>query len=474
MLWRERLATLAFLLMEGCWLAGVATAAGMLFNTPGAPLGSGGVLVGLTGAYYANRGLQQLPLGLSLLRLLSLLGAAAFLFLLLQAQYGPATVPVDPRWVGQLVERAGQSLGLVKGVILGAAFLLGLWWRGARLAASSDQSEAHLSSFKLGALALGLVTLAQAAFTDEVSVAGLVFPFFGLGLIGIALNQLAARERSQGQLPRNYWLAVTVGSVGLLLVAGLLLGLVAGPETTQALGKALGAIGGVVSRVLDILILGIAWIVGWLFEAVQIIFGWLRSLLGAEPQPPQELAPPPTPQRPDEVVQLIPDSVLNGLKWGLVGLLVLIVVLVLFFALLRRQRGEQEQGPAFRESLVERGQVRADLLAALASLKDRFRRQRAIPASPWGDSPRGRVLRSYADFLELAAEQGLERKPTVTPLEFLLQARSLFPLAASKRLTELFDLVRYGAWEPSPAEASGAQADMEALRQTAAARATDA
>ncbi|MBI3953580.1 MAG: DUF4129 domain-containing protein [Chloroflexi bacterium] len=464
MLWRERLATFAFLMMEGSWLAGVAIALGMLFGTTGAPLGTGGVLVGLAGAYYLNRWLQQLPLALGVLRLLSLLSAATFLFVLLQAQYGSAAVPVDPRWVSELVEQGTRSLGEVKGVLFGAAFLLGLWWRGARLAASSDHGDAILSSFKVGLAALGAITLGQAVFDAELSATGLVFPFFGLGLASIALSQLAARERGLGQLPRGYWLGVTAATVGLLLVAGLLLSLAAGAESTHALGAALRASGGAISRVLDILILGLAWVVAGLFGALLGLISWLRALLGAqEPQQPQPQAPA-TPQFAEEAPQLVPDAVLQGLKWGLVGLLVLTVVLVLFFAFLRRQRAGLRQGPLFRESLQERGQLRADLLAALGDLAGRFRRPRAEPARRWGDSPREQVMRSYAGFLELAEEQGLERKPAVTPLEFLLEARRIFPATAGQRLTDAFDRVRYGGWEPSPAEAAGAGADLEALR----------
>jgi hypothetical protein len=312
MQWRERLATFSFLMMEGCWLAGVAIALGAAFGTSDAPLGIGGVLVGLAGAYYVNRWLQQLPLALVLLRALSIVGAAAFLFVLLQAQYGSAAVPIDPRWVGQLVEQGSRSLAQVKGVLLGAVLLLGLWWRGARLAGNADHSDSLLASFKIGLAALGLVTLGQAALDVELSAAGLVVPFFGFGLASMALGQLAAREQGLRDLPPGYWLAVTGATVGLLLAAGLLLGLLGGAESAHALGKVLGAIGGIVSRVLDVLILGIAWLVGWLYTAFQALFLWLRALLGAQPH--EQTQPPPTVTPPEQAVRILPEGVTEDRK----------------------------------------------------------------------------------------------------------------------------------------------------------------
>lgn len=471
MLWRERLATFAFLVMEGCWLAAAAVAVGAVFGTEGAPLGVGSVLVAALGAYYINRGLQQLPVALNVLRLASLLCAVAFLFVLLQAQYGSAKLPLDPGWLGGLVEQASGAggLGRVKGVLVGAAFLLGVWLRGTRLAAGSDQSEALSTSFRVGMAVLGMVALGQAAFAQEVSVAGLVFPFFGFGLVGMALNQLAARERGLGSLPRGYWLTVAGGTVGLLLVAGLLLGLAAGVESTRALGRAMGAVGEAVSRVLDMLILGIAWLVGWVYQALELFFNWLRALLGAQQQSePQPVATPQVNQTPPSI---IPDSVLAGIKWGLVALAVAVVVLVVFFAFMRRRHEGQPQGPAFRESLQERGQLRADLLRALGDLAGRLRRPRGVARLQWGDSPREQVLRSYAGFLDLAAGQGLERQATVTALEFLPLSRSLFPQPEGQRLTEAFLKARYGGWEPSAADASAIQGDLEILRLALAARA---
>src|SRR4029434_4405536 len=97
-----------------------------------------------------------------------------------------------------------------------------------------------------------------------------------------------------------------------------------------------------------------------------------------------------------------------------------------------------------------------------AAVDDSLETLRAEPDS------RRAIVRCYARFERVAADSGLARKPSLTPMEFMREAllRLPMPRAAVPSLTGLFELARFSHHALGPRERDRA---LEALHEIRAA-----
>jgi hypothetical protein len=90
--------------------------------------------------------------------------------------------------------------------------------------------------------------------------------------------------------------------------------------------------------------------------------------------------------------------------------------------------------------------------------------------------PRRAIVRCYARFERAAADSGLERKPWLTPMEFMREilARRPVPRAAVPTLTGLFELARFSHHPLGPPERDRALVALHEIRAAMGARDGDA
>ena len=113
----------------------------------------------------------------------------------------------------------------------------------------------------------------------------------------------------------------------------------------------------------------------------------------------------------------------------------------------------------------------------------------ALPAAPLGTAvdesledlraegdPRRAIVRCYARFERAAADSGLERRPWLTPTEFMREvlARLSLPRAAVPTLTGLFELARFSHHPLGPAERDRAVDALHEIRRRCAVSEGDA
>lgn len=136
------------------------------------------------------------------------------------------------------------------------------------------------------------------------------------------------------------------------------------------------------------------------------------------------------------------------------GAVVLALWLALGDRLQEREESADEAGPGPLEALVE----------------ESFEDLRSEP------DPRRAIVRCYARFERVAAGAGLERKPWLTPMEFMRESllRLSVPRAAVPTLTGLFELARFSHHSLGPTERDRALEALHEIRTALEARGGDA
>ncbi len=129
-----------------------------------------------------------------------------------------------------------------------------IWWLGQRLAYLQPDFGSAVGDFQLGLIALLLTFLINAGlevpFAPAVAVA---MVFFGFGLLGIALAHAREHNGWLSGLHRPQWSGLLVMTIGIILVAGLVLGVIFTPG------------------LLDALLAILAWSWGWFIKFMEFV-----------------------------------------------------------------------------------------------------------------------------------------------------------------------------------------------------------
>ena len=274
-----------------------------------------------------------------------------------------------------------------------------------------------------------------------------LFLFSGLIAMGGARLSAQAHLRGSAGVPfQSVWLFGVGGAVlGLLTIAAAISALAGGP-----IAAALTALfGTALHGVLDVLLALLRPIVFLIIQAWNI----LLSRIGLDVARIADVPTLSLSAQAQEQVGLLGTQVEppvwagdlgRGLVWIGAGLVILIVLLVIF-AILRR-RGSTRQ---WRASLEEADRDQGSLLKALRDM---------IRPRGWGRGLTGplqparrliaaaRIRVIYLQLLRSLAKNELEREPSETPLEFLARLKGSLPGSAADlgTITEAYLRVRYG------------------------------
>jgi hypothetical protein len=403
------------------------------------------------------------------------LGLVAVLVAVRLNQYADAS-GLD--WLGSLVRALADAFG--QGGVPVLAFALGLfvWWRGVRQGSQTAsfaeaESEFHWGIGLLVAFALlaALTTRSGPLSTLEAQTTPLIVGFFFVSLLTLALGRLESLRTRTRALPVNtQWLGVLVAVAGLVVVLALLVGQVLSFDVLFAAFRPIfDLIGQVLTLVLYVLVIPLAFVVEWL---IYLLLNLLRANAGQPP--PQLLQPADLNNRLQNLATAdISPELLMVLK-AAGAALVLVAVLVIVARTASRWRlssADAEATDEQRESMWVPGRLKRMLLAWLDKLLGRFRRRAAAVsveaplAAEVAQTVRVSSIRElYRQVLRLGESAGAAREAATTPLEHLgpLQ-RSLEPADDLSSLTQVYLKVRYADVEPTPAEAAAARDQVDRL-----------
>lgn len=446
---RELVLALALVALEAYWWAAPAVVAFQITTPQGL-----GRLLGVTFgllllAFATSQGLQRTALSLWWQRGIAVivaLGGGGVIALGLGAPLWQTD------WWQRLLDR-GSPMGLERAVAI--ALVVGgivLWWRGVHLA----QSRRDYDTVLLSCL-LGLVVVAGSAITTAVAGVGaaveaLVFPFFLLGLVALALARLGQVGYGKELTFGGYWLMVLTAMV--VAVVGL------GGWVQMLWAQERGTLPGPVplpfadfwaSLLYRVLVL--------LFLPMELLINLLRSLL---------LRPIPFFREglsgfveglQDEVTNkvLLPEGMVLFMKVTAAILGVLLMLWLLGLALQRWRREGQRPEAEERASIWSPSLFVEDLTSLLQSLLGGFHPHQARSAREVDRWAQGswevRVLFAlYRDLLATAEQRGHPRRLWETPCEFQEAMERELRWATARPITAAFVQARYGFIAPSHQE----------------------
>jgi hypothetical protein len=348
-----------------------------------------------------------------------------------------------------------------------------LWWRGLTLGNTDLPHDSLASAFFSGvaglALLFGLNILSPQLTLAEGITPALIF--FAAALSALALAGLEEDRRLQRKATGSWpglnrrWLGTVTGLIGLIVLAGLIIGIVVAPEGVLAVVR---PIVDVLSLVALTIISGLVYLLMWpaFYLALQL-WDVLAHIIDAIPRPP----PGDAAQNADRLTELvIANPVVQSVGQTLAWVLIAAVILWIFWGAARRLfllssgAGDDET----RENILSR-----DLL--LKQLKSLFGSRRPDLAPPPylpldGDltDPRLIIRRAYRAMLEWAKAQGQPRQPKQTPLTYASALSQSMPHRASSiaTLTQAYIAARYAAESPSLEIARRAEAALVELQRT--------
>jgi hypothetical protein len=280
----------------------------------------------------------------------------------------------------------------------------------------------------------------------------MLLTFFAAGLLAIALA--AASEEHDTQLSRLGWrgLLTLAGSIGLVLVLGLLFAAVFGQETALVVRALAQAVLFVAALIILPFLLLLEVLIRWLSSLINM--GGLEQMLARlqqQQRQQQALAAEP--------LNIFPPWVAATLQ-VFFALLPVLIIIALYLLIRRRARREPDRDEE-RESVWSWSGLRADLLDLLAGLR-RARTEeglRAALAHLRGDDPVSRIRRSYIRLLLAGEAREHPRAAPQTPREYIPDAGAMLPSAARPiaELTEIYERARYHPTSATPAQADTAE-----------------
>jgi hypothetical protein len=368
-------------------------------------------------------------------------------------------------WRGLILGRAREYHSVYDNLIFGGvsyAFLVWVWW-------------GTMGSGSLGNMA--------------VSIGPLVAGFFFCGLAAMALGNLHSIERrietdEPQRLVYRRWLPVTLGVVGALLLAGILIATASSIDFASGIKSFFGVIGQGLSKaapVFEFIFKYLLMPFEWLAQGIiWVIFYFIKLFRGQQvEQPSPENGAGELPEIEKGLPP--PESVLTMLKW----LLFIVAVVVVTMLIMRSIRGRAarraaRQSPDFEEtheSLWSWGQFLDGIKQFFANLWGRLWRRKLREAAGASFSQAGGRVEESAGTLHIrelfrrllreASRAGITRQSHETPFEYAGRFNSDIPDASAQmnELTALYVDVRYGNVDTPPARISRANVLWRQIRE---------
>lgn len=454
MLSPHRLAAVSFLVMESLvWFAlatvfaGASGGAGPSYIT---------ILLAMLGAYALTRGLLRFDLSVPALVIAGAGVTVLALTLLLNIQYNPEGSVLSFAWLsgfadspdGYLATRWPQTWGVIAACVV--------WFRGVWAAQQTLSYAIVLATFSLGLLLFVVVLVAGGGTNAGARVAQAALPFFLSGLFTLALVHLEGDALSGAGGRRGPWLSVVAGTVAALGFASAALGLF----PLGFFNRLLAPVGLLLLRVLDLIILLIAFPISWLATFI------ITRIIGRDVEWPRfDRTATQSAERLQEQGErgAVAAFFLAIIKFLFV-LAVIAAVAYVLYRVFRRLRKPARSADELRESLEDAGGVGDDLNALLRGLLGRFQRARQM-GEP--DLPSGirRMRRIYVEMLDDAETRGAVRPEPATPAEFAPVLTGVYADRGPQEISARFAEARYGLMEPPPDDLARLDAAAQALRR---------
>ncbi len=313
-----------------------------------------------------------------------------------------------------------------------------LWWLGRRLAVQKFDFSATVSEFQFGLIVLILIYFIAYGVKAETQTAlPVTLIFFACGLTGISISHDQASRGWFTSLKQWHWSVMLLASVGIILLAGLLVSILISPDLIQ------------------LIIRGIKWLWG----VVDQIMRWLASLI-----PPSNDTMPPLPGPPQ--VEPNPDTemfhfppalrlsvtiIWTMMVGGLILLAIWRITSQLFDWMRRKGGGGSGESEALKMSFW---QDWLNWLKHLFSSLFRIKLGGKEMRKTENNSEATAVRQIYRQWLGRMASAGYPRRKEQTPLEYQsgIDNISSLPKEAVNEITGKYMQVRYGAADPSVRE----------------------
>jgi len=438
--WRRPLTQTALLLMESLWayaLVGFFVALTVRGDRPTAF----GVAFVVFLSFAVSRLLQGSTMSLLPLRIWG--GAISLLlfYAIVRVDFFGDWRLWDFTWADALFNHTEATLNDKANAVVAIPVLWLLWLRGIIKGQQSLIFEEIVNSFALGIIVIAIAALFSPAVDAPASVGNVAIPYIAVGLLTIGFAHASRSEKEFGRSFDMTWLAALAGAVVVLTLTALLFTLIDFGAIAAAIGWAGEGIGWLIARTAYYILWPLVVAMDYFFQGL----AWLRDHLWGG-QRPQELlqqaSPTPAPEE-DQQQETVPQwlQFITRLVIGGFFAAVVLIALALVFVRYARRRSPDE----VKESTYQEGRLASDLGEMLGSLLGRLRPSfRSISSEP--------MRRLYFDMLSAAAERGVERRPSETPLDVAPRVGRTFQAEVTNRITDAFDEARYGGVSPPAPE----------------------
>lgn len=400
-----------------------------------------GIAAAVAGSFALSRALQQTELEDARFRGIGAAVSAIALFAIIHTEFAATEAPWHVGWIRTLA--AGDARANVVASVLAMTVL---WMRGIVRGQQVDDFHGVAGSVAFGFVAVAIAAAVVPSVHGPDAFGAIAIAYVVLALGALALYQAPDPDRAL----RSYAARWGIGAAAVLAIAAAL-AVVAAAIDPSALGV-LAPIGRPLAYVAN----AAKYILGPPLAAI----GWLLSQIPL-PHPQQEMQPlqnmqpakKPAEQHGAPLWARIVGWILAG------GLLALLAVgaLIAIWLLFRRFAKQKEQAGERRERVEAASSLGDDLGAMLDALARRFRR------GPHRTQSQIAVRRLYHEMLEQAANEGLERPPPATPLQFAMRLDAHYASDVPSAITDAFAASRYGARDIDAAAVGGLRARWRGL-----------
>ncbi|MPZ99606.1 MAG: DUF4129 domain-containing protein [Dehalococcoidia bacterium] len=299
--------------------------------------------------------------------------------------------------------------------------------------------ERALRSFSLGFAAM-LLVLVGARAGDVGSLAWYAVLYFVLGVLLLAVgNNTRAQQPTEGVRRTAPWVLSVAGTVALLAVSAMVLGLLAYLDAGRVAAYLANIVGRILGVILIVIITPIFWVVDTVLrfllpEGMQGIFDNFAPFEPGE-QPPEEATGEEDGGLPGWVVDSLKALALAALFYGSYRLARVLLA--------RRQRDE---GGEYGEVRAKGGEG-AGVGQLLRNLFPRGGRGSGMP--DWTRAHQ--VYRLFARIVRVSDDRGFRRQAGETPLEFAAAGARVLEAPVFTEIAAEFDRARYGRHFPDAA-----------------------
>ncbi len=434
------------------WLVWVSKWQGLGWDKP--PISLTGALIVCVWAQMWSRFALSSKWSLNIVRPAVLVLSLALVALVLRLEHGAGYGLLNPGWWTYVSShRSIYSTGLV--------FSFYLVWRGFSVGRGRLHFDDLYQKFFLGLLGLVVLlilmglTARGGTVQREVASAGLyVTAYFAVGLLAMALANLRAvreemlRKEGESGLFGCRWLLLLVGVVVTILAVAMVAASLFSFDLARLVFRPLDALA---NWVFVAIMYGIGIPISFFVAGLLYVLRWLLHLFKHGPRPEQfdSSIPNATSDLIKGTESALPAGFLLALKWGIVGMVLAVVVLILSRALFRYMRARKEdEVEEVQESLWSWGAFKADVRSFFAGLLRYFRRKKVIEQRDAGpplavEAGQGpfrlySVREIYQGLLWEGRRVGYPRHKSETPYEYQLKMKNKVGAYAQ----ELADITR--------------------------------